>query len=534
MEPPRATRPLGRGDRRDRAAGVLPHAVAHRRRRWWWSASTSARWPRPTRTSTGSAWSAAPPSTRWPGTCCSPPVSEGFGGTVHDHGRRRGAARSRSCSASPSSTPSPRWSRSGRPVKQPTKLRRQPGRGVRDPGAVRRRAVHRVNTQEILQLLQDVAEEVINPRFRTLTDDQVAEKNPGDLVTVADHEAEVRITEALTSAYPGALVLGEEATAADDTLLDRFRDADHAFTVDPVDGTKNFVHGSRDHAVMAAELRDGEVPAQLDLAAAARHGVRRRARPRRLAQRRAAGPASRGRRAPRGDVPAPVDRPVARRPAAARAHLGLLRRRLPQARRGRRRLPALQRHEAVGPRPGLAAPRGGRRLPGHVRGWALPAQDDPRMGWSPQPTRRHTSWSRGAWATWPDRRWPTSARRPRSGWRARLHRTVMTPTGGARQGPWLRSGSVRGLAAARVALRNGSVRRTCPRRAAPAPGRQPRALDRHRCHESGPDPDLRTYSSSRFGGSTYAAIQRPDRVVRRPRGSSRDRTTSWRAPSMAT
>ena len=111
-----------------------------------------------------------------------------------------------------------------------------------------------MNTQEILQLLQDVAEDVINPRFRTLTDDQVAEKNPGDLVTVADHEAEVRITEALAGAYPGALVLGEEASETDGTLLDRFRDADHAFTVDPVDGTKNFVSGSPDHAVMVAEL----------------------------------------------------------------------------------------------------------------------------------------------------------------------------------------------------------------------------------------------------------------------------------------
>jgi fructose-1,6-bisphosphatase/inositol monophosphatase family enzyme len=116
-----------------------------------------------------------------------------------------------------------------------------------------------VNTQEVLQLLQDVAEEVINPRFRSLSEDQVTEKNPGDLVTVADREAEVRITEALSAAYPDALVLGEEATHTDDTLLPRFREADHAFTVDPIDGTKNFVSGSRDHAVMAAELRGGEV-----------------------------------------------------------------------------------------------------------------------------------------------------------------------------------------------------------------------------------------------------------------------------------
>ena len=110
----------------------------------------------------------------------------------------------------------------------------------------------------MLSLLKDVAEEVINPRFRALAKAEISEKNPGDLVTVADREAEVRITEALLRAYPDALVLGEEATAGDAKLLDRFRSAEHAFTVDPVDGTKNFVHGSVDHAVMVAELRGGE------------------------------------------------------------------------------------------------------------------------------------------------------------------------------------------------------------------------------------------------------------------------------------
>ena len=55
------------------------------------------------------------------------------------------------------------------------------------------------------------------------------------------------------------MVLGEEAYAHDPALLGRFSTADHAFTVDPVDGTKNFVHGSKDHAVMVAEVRDGQV-----------------------------------------------------------------------------------------------------------------------------------------------------------------------------------------------------------------------------------------------------------------------------------
>lgn len=115
-----------------------------------------------------------------------------------------------------------------------------------------------METDDVLELLQQVAEQVINPRFRDLAAGEVMEKNPGDLVTVADHEAEVLLTEALQAAYPAAFVLGEEATEADPTAPDRFRDAEHAFTVDPVDGTQNFVAGSPDHAVMVAELRGGE------------------------------------------------------------------------------------------------------------------------------------------------------------------------------------------------------------------------------------------------------------------------------------
>ena len=53
-------------------------------------------------------------------------------------------------------------------------------------------------------------------------------------------------------------MLGEEAYAGDHDLLDRFRAAEHGFTVDPVDGTKNFVNGSPDHAVMVSEVLAGE------------------------------------------------------------------------------------------------------------------------------------------------------------------------------------------------------------------------------------------------------------------------------------
>jgi fructose-1,6-bisphosphatase/inositol monophosphatase family enzyme len=115
-----------------------------------------------------------------------------------------------------------------------------------------------VDTEAVLRLLQDVAEEVVNPRFRSLSAGEIHEKGPGDLVTEADREAEELITAALHAAYPDAMILGEETYAGNPGLMQDFWAADHAFTVDPVDGTKNFVHGSRDHAVMVGEVKGGE------------------------------------------------------------------------------------------------------------------------------------------------------------------------------------------------------------------------------------------------------------------------------------
>jgi fructose-1,6-bisphosphatase/inositol monophosphatase family enzyme len=114
-----------------------------------------------------------------------------------------------------------------------------------------------VESDEVLALLVEVAEECITPRFRSLAPGEVSRKQRYAPVTVADREAEVRITEVLQGAHPDAVVLGEEAVAADPEVRARFRHAEHAFTVDPVDGTRQFVKGSPDHATMVAELRGG-------------------------------------------------------------------------------------------------------------------------------------------------------------------------------------------------------------------------------------------------------------------------------------
>src|SRR5690625_5596984 len=96
-----------------------------------------------------------------------------------------------------------------------------------------------MDTDEMLDLLKVTAAEIITPRFRGLSADQVMEKQPGDLVTVADREAEGAISEVLRQHYPDALILGEEATATQAGLLTAIAGAEHAFTIDARDGTKN-------------------------------------------------------------------------------------------------------------------------------------------------------------------------------------------------------------------------------------------------------------------------------------------------------
>ena len=80
-------------------------------------------------------------------------------------------------------------------------------------------------------------------------------------MTDADEAAERVITAGLERLFPGCAVVGEEATAADPTVLHRLADAELAFVVDPVDGTANFAAGLPLFGCMAAAIRHGEVVA---------------------------------------------------------------------------------------------------------------------------------------------------------------------------------------------------------------------------------------------------------------------------------
>jgi fructose-1,6-bisphosphatase/inositol monophosphatase family enzyme len=108
-------------------------------------------------------------------------------------------------------------------------------------------------------LIREVARDFVLPRFERLAADEVQQKAAGDLVTIADIEAEQALTPRLRDLLPGSTVVGEEAAAKDPGILSRLDDDGMVWLIDPVDGTANFAAGIPLFAVMVALVKNGEV-----------------------------------------------------------------------------------------------------------------------------------------------------------------------------------------------------------------------------------------------------------------------------------
>ena len=95
-----------------------------------------------------------------------------------------------------------------------------------------------------------------------------------DVVTEADRAVEALVRERITAERPDDAILGEEGDDLPGTSGVRW-------VVDPIDGTVNYLYGLPDCAVSIAAEVDGEVVAGAVVDHPHRHGVRRRAGPRR-------------------------------------------------------------------------------------------------------------------------------------------------------------------------------------------------------------------------------------------------------------
>jgi len=109
-----------------------------------------------------------------------------------------------------------------------------------------------VDPEKVSNIVGEVAGSVILPRFRCLDSAEIEEKNPGDLVTIADREAEQRLIELLPPLLRGSLVMGEECVSADPGRAACLYSDKPVWVIDPIDGTGNFVRGNQNFAVIIA------------------------------------------------------------------------------------------------------------------------------------------------------------------------------------------------------------------------------------------------------------------------------------------
>ncbi|MEW2049153.1 inositol monophosphatase [Streptomyces sp. NBC_00377] len=136
------------------------------------------------------------------------------------------------------------------------------------------------HSTDVEEAVRKVAAAEIMPRFRRLAAHEIEQKaGPHDLVTDADRNAELYLTQVLGALLPGSVVVGEEAVHANPATYEAIQGDAPVWIVDPVDGTRQFVHGNDGFCTLVALVRHGVLhaswtyaPARDQLATAVRGG----------------------------------------------------------------------------------------------------------------------------------------------------------------------------------------------------------------------------------------------------------------------
>lgn len=105
----------------------------------------------------------------------------------------------------------------------------------------------------ISTLIETANERLIVPRWQNLSAEDAATAHSIDAVTIADTEAEAFLTEQLLHRFNDASIIGEEATkdGAESAIKPL------TFTIDPVDGTRQFALGTKHFGTIVSLTLDG-------------------------------------------------------------------------------------------------------------------------------------------------------------------------------------------------------------------------------------------------------------------------------------
>lgn len=112
--------------------------------------------------------------------------------------------------------------------------------------------MNEINNDQIKSILFEVSKEFILPKFKNLKTEEVKFKNNIDMVTEVDLAVEEKLNNILCSLLPNSLFVGEEKFSINSKIIDCYKQNQYCWTVDPIDGTTNFVKGKEKFAIMIA------------------------------------------------------------------------------------------------------------------------------------------------------------------------------------------------------------------------------------------------------------------------------------------
>ena len=117
----------------------------------------------------------------------------------------------------------------------------------------------KIKQEDIHDICFNISKNIILPKYRNLKEDDIKYKNGSDLVTSADIAAERELKKNLLKIIPSSGFIGEEEYATNHKILKSYQEDDYCWTVDPIDGTTNFVNGRDKFVIMIALTKKEQI-----------------------------------------------------------------------------------------------------------------------------------------------------------------------------------------------------------------------------------------------------------------------------------
>ena len=116
-----------------------------------------------------------------------------------------------------------------------------------------------IKQDDIYDICFNVSKNIILPKYKNLKEDDIKYKNGSDLVTSADIASEKELKKNLLQIIPSSGFIGEEEYALNQNILKSYQEDNYCWTVDPIDGTTNFVKGRDKFAIMIALTKKDQI-----------------------------------------------------------------------------------------------------------------------------------------------------------------------------------------------------------------------------------------------------------------------------------